>query len=179
MRVRSQSGCYFITIYVQHKKYLFGNVSNDEMKLNAAGTMVQHAWVDLKNKFNNIEIDAYIVMPNHLHGIIIIPNNDPVGATLVVAHIDDTHKPSQTIGNIIGAFKSITTNKYIREVRNNNFAPFDKILWQRNYYEHIIRNDEAFYKIREYIFNNPSNWGKDVMSQEKILKINKHREKME
>ena len=140
------------------------------MKLNTAGTMVQHAWVDLKNKFNNIEIDAYIVMPNHLHGIIIIRNNALMEATTRIA---------PTIGNIIGAFKSITTNKYIREVRNNNFAPFDKILWQRNYYEHIIRDDEAFYKIREYIFNNPSNWGKDVMSQEKILKINKHREKME
>src|SRR3990167_11260181 len=101
MRVRSQSGCYFITIYVQHKKYLFGNVSNDEMKLNAAGTMVQHAWVDLKNKFNNIEIDAYIVMPNHLHGIIIIPNNDPVGGTPVVAPIFYTHKTPHTSGKII------------------------------------------------------------------------------
>ena len=89
------------------------------MKLNAAGTMVQHAWVDLKNKFNNIEIDAYIVMPNHLHGIIIIRNNALMEATTRIA---------PTIGNIIGAFKSITTNKYIREVRNNNFAPFDKIL---------------------------------------------------
>jgi len=116
-------------------------------------------------------LDEYIVMSNHLHGIIVIndiPNN--VGASLVGARISinragikpaPTEGNNKTLGEIIGVFKSLTTNQYIQNVKNNNWPPFDKHLWQRGYYEHIVRGEKELDKIREYITNNPKNWAED------------------
>ncbi|MEA3444528.1 MAG: transposase, partial [Bacteroidota bacterium] len=125
-------------------------------------------WLKLPERFTNIELHEYIVMPNHFHAILQI-----VGATLVVAQnnmIDATEKgqpqgiaPTQkkTVGDMVGAFESITTVEYIRGVKNNNWNPFDGKLWQRNYWEHIIRNEKSYNTISEYIKNNPDNWNND------------------
>ena len=187
---------YFITLCLQNRKCLLGNISKQKMYLNAIGKMIYSEWLSLPKRFEQIDLDEYIIMPDHLHGIIIIrppPINmvaknqhhvtPPVGATLVVAqnqhHVTPpapveatlvvaqnenhdidraTTRVAPTVGRIIGAFKSITTNKYIEGIKKYNWPTFEKSIWQRNYYEHIIRNEESLYKIRNYIIDNPEKW---------------------
>ncbi len=178
----SQAGLYFITICIQNREMLFGKINNDKLQLNDAGKMVAEIWNEIPNRFTNIKLYEYVIMPNHFHCIIQIV---PVGATLVVAlnektvaHNKNVVIPNEkgqpqgiaptkkTVGNVIGAFKSITTNEYIRGVKNKNWYPFNKKLWQRNYWDHIIRNEKSFYNISEYIKNNPKNWNKDKLFME-------------
>lgn len=111
-------------------------------------------------------------MPNHLHGIISITESNTVGVPLVGTHSTEQDEGQaqgtaptwgKSIGEIIGAFKSITTNEYIKGVKNDNWEYFNRKLWQRNYYEHIIRNEKSLENIRNYIFNNPLNWKDDEM----------------
>jgi len=146
----SQAGAYFVTIDVQNREHLFGNIANGEMVLNDAGKMIDDQWNALRERFPFVDLDIYQIMPDHFHGIIVI-----VGATLVVAL--DGGKPS-TLGDIIGAFKSITTNEYIKGVEIQHWQGFSKRLWQRNYYEHVIRDENDLERIRKYIQLNPSNW---------------------
>ena len=167
----SQAGLYFITICVQDRECLFGNIENGEMILNDAGKMIETEWLNLNNRFSNIELHEFIVMPNHFHGILEI-----VGATLVVAQNDvntqnknnDNEKgqpqgiaPTKTVGDMMDAFKSISTVEYIRGVKNLGWKPFDGRIWQRNYYEHIIRNEQSYQTISNYIINNPAKWQED------------------
>lgn len=148
----SQAGAYFITLCTQDRACLFGKVVNGEMRLNDAGRMVLAEWNRLPERFPHLVLDAFVVMPNHVHGILVITDPAPtvgatvVGATLVVA---------PTVGNIIGAFKSRVTVEYIRGVKTSGWPPFRGRLWQRNYYEHIIRNERALNAIRQYIMENP------------------------
>jgi REP element-mobilizing transposase RayT len=128
---------------------MFGNVKENIMFLNSAGQMISDNWHILPTRFPNIEHDEYVVMPNHLHGIII------VGAPLVGA----LNNP--TLGEIIGAFKSLTTNEYIRNVKTLDWPRFKGSLWQRNYYEHVIRDERDLDRVREYIVNNPALWSED------------------
>jgi len=132
--------------------------------LNDAGKMVGRWWNELKNKYANIEIDEYVVMPNHCHGIINIVGS--VGADLCVCpdnmgEYADSPLQGRPIYEMIQWFKTMTTNEYIRNVKQNRWGPFDGKLWQRNYYEHIIRNENDLDRICEYIFNNPANWAND------------------
>lgn len=158
----SQAGLYFITICCQDRICRFGHVENEEMILNDAGQMVENEWLKLPERFNNIELHKFVVMPNHFHAILEI-----VGATLVVAP-DDTGQPQgiaptkpKTVGDMVGAFQSIVTVKYIRGVKTLGWQPFNGKLWQRNYYEHIIRNEKSYQRISEYIINNPAKWKDD------------------
>jgi REP element-mobilizing transposase RayT len=153
----SQAGAYFITLCTQDRACLFGKVVNGEMRLNDAGRMVLAEWNRLPERFPQVVLDAFVVMPNHVHGILVITDPAPtvgatVGATLVVA---------PTVGNIIGAFKSRVTVEYIRGVKTSGWPPFRGRLWQRNYYEHIIRNERALNAIRQYIMENPRRWHRD------------------
>ena len=153
----SQAGAYFITLCTQDRACLFGRVMNGEMRLNDAGRMVLAEWNRLPERFPQVVLDAFVVMPNHVHGILVITDPAPtvgatVGATLVVA---------PTVGNIIGAFKSRVTVEYIRGVKTSGWPPFRGRLWQRNYYEHIIRNERALNAIRQYIMENPRRWHRD------------------
>jgi putative transposase len=288
----SQAGLYFITICVQDRELLFGKIENGEMILNDAGEMVQTEWEKLPERFANIELHEFCVMPNHFHGILEIVSGAAVGATLVVARngtavpnepiarngtavpnepiarngtavpnepiarngtavpnepvaqnetavpiepiaqnetavpnkpidqngIDTPNEPigdtpgkngtgqslmgattrraitdgaitdgattdgatkegattrvaptaatvvcptGKTVGDMIAAFKSITTVEYIRGVKNSDWQPFKGKLWQRNYYEHIIRDEQAYEKICDYITCNPGRWPAD------------------
>lgn len=165
----SQNGGYFVTICVQNRKNLFGEIKNQSMFLNDVGTMIEMWWKKLPIKYSQISLDAYVIMPNHFHGIIII---NTVGASHVGAHdkvIDDSRmqragtRPAPTIGDIVGGFKSITTHAYILGVKEKHWEPFEKRLWQRNYYEHVIRDEQDANRVREYIQNNPLNWEKDEL----------------
>ncbi len=276
----AQTGAYFVSITVQERLCLFGEISDERMCLNEAGRMVGRAWEKLPQRFPTIQTDAFVVMPNHLHGIILIdwspptesanapaaaqPAGIPVGAPLVGAqhpdppataqsrvgaplvdaqgqdaaatcqspvgaplvgaqppdppatgqsrvgaplvgaqHPDaaptsqppvgaplvgaqppdppatgqsrvgaplvgargqdaaDTAKNRIRLGDVIGAYKSLTTVNYIRAVKTRNWPPFRGRLWQRNYYEHVVRSDESLLKIREYILYNPARWASD------------------
>ncbi|MBU4016490.1 transposase [Patescibacteria group bacterium] len=178
-----QNGAYFITICIQNRENRFGEIKNKKMFLNDPGRMIDTCWNKLTIKYCHITLDEFVVMPNHFHGIIIIDNKN-VGVPLVGTrkHADETlqinkragTRPAptikiQTIGNIIGAFKSISTHEYINGVKNNNWHSFDGRLWQKNYYEHIIRDERSLQEIREYIINNPSNWEKDELYNELML----------
>ena len=151
----SQAGLYFITICTQHQQCLFGHVAKGQMVMNEPGEMVAQQWHDLIHRFNQIELHEFIVMPNHCHGIIEITVGVPLVGTPIDAH-------TVTVGDIVGAFKSLTTNAYIKGVSQLGWEVFRNRLWQRNYYERIIRNQEAYLRISEYIQNNPSKWQKDI-----------------
>ena len=167
----SQAGFYFITICAQNSMFLFGEIQNGEMATNNAGQMVNKWWYELNRKYRNIKLHEQIVMPNHFHGIIQIKS--PVGADLCVCPNDlcvcpdDTHQKikgehtGSPLHAMIQWFKTMTTNEYIRGVKNNHWQPFNKKLWQRNYYEHIIRDEKSFHQISEYIQTNPLKWRDD------------------
>ena len=159
----SSEGLYFITICTQNKEYLFGEIVNGEMILNGAGLMVEKIYKELSIYFKNINFEEYVIMPNHFHCIIKIV--DMVGVPLVGTQMSGnnraTTRVAPTIGDIIGAFKSLTTVEYIKMVKNNQLPSFDKQVWQRNYYENIIRNEKAYLKVMEYIKDNPLKWDED------------------
>lgn len=156
----SQAGAYFVTVVTQNRLCVFGEIQNEMMILNDIGKMIENCWLDLPNRFPTIDVDEYVIMPNHFHGIIII-TDQPVGSTLVVDQTGVGTSPTPTVGDIIGAFKSITTHEYIIGVKRSGWSPFDRRIWQRNFYEHIIRNDADLQRVREYIQYNPLKWNLD------------------
>ena len=206
----SQAGAYFVTICTQGRQCCFGDISDGQMHPNDAGRMVWAEWQALSARFPGIELDEFVVMPNHVHGILwieatadgattdgattrVAPTEaDAVGAPLVGAQSvgqpngatangattngattngattnGATTRVAPTLGEIVGAFKSITTDGYIRGVRGNNWPPFPGRLWQRNYYEQIVRDDNALNGIRQYIVDNPAHWAEDEENPEK------------
>ena len=158
----TQVGAYFVTIVLQDRLCLFGEIVNTEMQLSQAGEVARRVWDGLPDRFPTITIDTFVIMPNHLHGIIMIDQIPPVGAALVAAptHAQSVHL-QPALGAIIGAYKSLTTVEYTRGVKTMKWTPFRRRLWQRNYYEHIIRNEDALKHIRQYIISNPGQWDSD------------------
>jgi putative transposase len=175
------AGAYFVTICTQDRACLFGDVADGAMRLNEAGQMVAAPWDGLAARFSNVGIDRFVVMPNHVHGILVldadaagvtterattrvaptdvglvgaplvgapVTNGDPVGAPLVGARV--------RLGDIVGAFKSLATNGYIGGVKDKGWSPFRSRLWQRNYFEHVIRDETALNRIRRYVDDNPA-----------------------
>ena len=177
----SQAGLYFITICTQNRQYMFGNITNGIMKLNNAGVMVQKWYHELENKFADIKNHEMIIMPNHFHCIIentgsnagadlrVCPNNPMTNKNILVENgIIGEHT---TMGEYIGSplhrvvqwFKTMTTNEYIRNVKSDNWQRFDGKLWQRNYWERIIRNENEYLQISKYIIENPMKWENDKL----------------
>jgi putative transposase len=155
----SENGAYFITICIQHRECLFGEIVAGEMRLNGAGMLAQKWWLELKNKYPHIELDEYVIMPNHFHGIITIQNETAVGAIHESPlRSDISTRRKMTLSKIVGYFK-MNSAKYINQLLNTK----EQKLWQRNYYEHIIRNEQSLTQIQEYIINNPSNWEQDEL----------------
>ncbi len=138
---------YFITICSNFREPLFGHIRNQKSVLNNAGLMIEAFWEHLPHKFPNIILHTYIVMPNHIHGIVEI---------FSAGELLRTPLPS-----IVQWFKTMTTNAYIKNVRTNNWPTFSGKLWQRNYYEHIIRDEKSLATIMQYINDNPKNWLQD------------------
>lgn len=184
----AQAGLYFITICCQNRIHRFGEVVDGKMVCNAFGRIAYDEWLKTPEIRPNVELDEFIIMPNHMHGIIRLldselhsPNN-----TTNELHVNDNtdefnshqqpnedvcktnHKgefnspitrsppqsPSQTVGAIVRGYKSAVT-KQLR------LLGFDDKLWQRNYYEHIIRDERSYQNIAEYIINNPAKWARD------------------
>jgi len=151
----AQAGAYFITLCVQNRVCLLGEIENGAMRLSDAGLMVADEWVRTAALRSNIGLDEWVVMPNHLHGILVITESRCGG---VLPYAPTFRSPSQTIGAIVRGFKSAVT-KRINEFRQ---TPCEK-LWQRNYHEHIVRDDADLARIREYIRHNPAQWDKDSL----------------
>jgi REP element-mobilizing transposase RayT len=175
----TRDGLYFVTINVQGHECLFGEVKNNQIFLNSAGKMVNKWWLKLVEKFTHISLDAYIIMPDHFHGIVCIvgakkgvcPDEKNEGADLCVCPEDcntkaimgahtgaPIHRTGVSLSRVIQWFKTMTTNEYIQNVKQNEWNPFYEKLWQRGFYDHIIRSKHKLYAIRKYIKNNPSNW---------------------
>ncbi len=142
---------YFVTVCTNNHHFLFGHIAEDRMILNNAGRFVNKCWLEIPEHFPHVALDEFIIMPNHIHGIIII-NDINVGANnYSPLQINQFRSPSKTIGSMIRGFK-IGVTKWFR--KNTNVYN----IWQRNYYEHIIRNERKLNKIREYIISNPVKW---------------------
>lgn len=148
----SQVGYYFITICTKDRKNYFGDIScrrggallHPIVELSNIGKIISDQWYELKTRYSNIGLDHFVVMPNHIHGIIKIDNRRA------------EQSPAPTIGNIICAYKSITT-----KLSNKNDNSPGRVIWQRNYYDHIIRGEDDLLKIRQYIKDNPVKWQED------------------
>lgn len=176
-------GYYFITICIKNREPYFGNITNGKMILNDVGKIIQHYWLQIPNHFNNTNLDQYIIMPNHLHGIIEICGEYDNGTKyyndaniirrdkalpclyknktpkykLNTNHFGKNRFQNQgkgTISAIIGSFKSICT----RNIRQSHIPNF---YWQSRFFEHVIKNQRALYVIRKYIKNNPQKWEHD------------------
>jgi len=155
-----------VTVCIEGRRCLLGEIVDEEMRLNDAGRMVDKWWKELENKFPSIEIDAFMTMPNHFHGILVIDQcpgtRRNVGAALRGRpEVGHPRRGAPTLGDIMDWFKTMSTNGYIREVKTQGWPPFSGRLWQRNYYEHVIRNESELTLIREYIQMNPTKWAFD------------------
>ncbi len=160
----SQAGAYYVTICTQDRACLFGQVKGGEMVLNEVGKIVEEEWLNTEKIRGNVQLDEFVIMPNHLHGIIIINDrrgvlNMPILNTPISNMFKgECHSPlrgaSKNFGAIIRGYKSAVT-KWFRQ--NTNIYN----VWQRNYYEHIIRNGNDYDRIVKYIHDNPMNWGQD------------------
>ena len=207
----TQRGAYFVTICTHQRNCLFGEIVDGEIKLNTNGEIARGSWLSIPRHFKNVELDEFVIMPNHLHGIIIIESSEVAGEALAnqdfsqlfsevageaLANQDFSQSFSEVAGEALANqdfsqqqnlssqcfaptvytgetvkingtkpqslaaitqnYKSVST----RQINRMNKAK-GNVIWQRNYYEHIIRNEEALNNICEYIVNNPINWVKD------------------
>ena len=217
------SGLYVVTICTQHRLHLFGEIVDDEMRSSSAGLMVQQTWDEIPWAYPGVEIDAFIIMPNHIHGIVYLlpteqdlyptsPEQDPnpVGApprgrplppqnpavigktgherpsTKIVSNFPpvfghqgrprggaptEPGPPSEggvvqpkgrlSLFEVMERYKSLTTRRYGEGVRNGGWPPYPGKLWQRDYYERIVRNERELDKFRRYIEGNPGRWFED------------------
>jgi len=138
-------GAYYITIVTKNRKCYFGHIDKVEMILNEFGKIANDFWKEIPLHFSNAILDEYIVMPNHVHGIIIL---------IEISLLDTKTKKPQPLGVIINQFKRACTI----EIRKYNFS----FGWQSRFHDHIIRNEESLNRIRQYIINNPKNWKSDT-----------------
>jgi len=177
----SQPGGYFVTIVAQNRDCLFGDIVEGEMRLSGAGRIVQHAWMDLPNHYPHVALDEFVIMPNHVHGIIVLTDTGrgrSVSGEIVlpdryrdsmepVPDLDQTcpytidkstrpYKFRHGLPEIVRAFKSFSARR-INALRRTPGRP----VWQRNYYERIIRDEAELKRIREYIRYNPTEWETD------------------
>ncbi len=155
----AQDGWYYVTICTHKRKCLFGQIKNHEMHLSPLGKLVEKYWQEIPRHFPNVELETFIIMPNHIHGIITINNpQDYVGYHReydTAKHQLCISPVAKSLPVIIGTFKAAVT----RTTNKNNSSR--KFRWQTRYYDHVIRKRESMYKISQYILNNPIKWELD------------------
>ena len=149
----SQEGAYFVTVCVQDRLSLFGHVEGDTMTLNPAGESVAYWWQELSNRYEDIQLDLWVVMPNYFHGIVYINRHD-------------TKHVITSLSDALQCFKTMTTNAYIRGVKTGNWKRFNRKLWQGRYHDHIIRNDADLNRIQEYVLTNSARWKTDIFYED-------------
>lgn len=142
-------GPYFITICTHLRNPYLGCVRDAAVVASEVGAMVQGAWTDIPVTFPEVHLDAFVLMPNHVHGVLFLDSK--------------AVERNAPVGDVVGWFKTVTTNRSIHGVRGLGWPPFDGHVWQRNFYEHIVRNDADLDRIRAYIENNPATWMGDSL----------------
>jgi putative transposase len=185
----TQAGFYFVTIVTYQRENNFGSISEGIVNLSRAGLVAQMEWLHLAERFPFVTLDEFIVMPNHFHGILVLreigngetrlfaspnqKNANTIGARLMkLTTTGDCNSASplpagtiaQSLGSLVGAYKS-TCARLINGIRGTPGSP----VWQRNYFEHIIRNEDDLRRIRSYIRNNPLRWAEDQENPHKTL----------
>ncbi len=155
----SQSGWYFVTICVQNRECLFGRIENGKMILNQFGEIVEKCWYEIPQHFPDVTLDEFVVMPNHVHGMVVIRNdvmkNRHVVGNAYMRSLQSPSSPDRTkmaLSKIIHGFKSAVTRE-INKIQNQ-FC----FQWQKSFHDHIIRNEKSYWAIKEYIRNNPAHW---------------------
>jgi REP element-mobilizing transposase RayT len=180
----TQAGAYFVTLCSQNRECLFGQIENGETRLSAAGSMIESVWNEIPENYPGIDIAEFVVMPNHIHGIIVIVGATPCGCPPhgcpETGHAQERQghareqqgqargpAPTETrlsLPDVVHRFKTMTTKRYADGVKQCGWPPFPGRLWQRNYWEHVIRNESDLARIREYIQNNPTQWALDRLN---------------
>ena len=196
----TQAGLYFITICCQNRACLFGEIENGKMMLNDAGAIANDCWLNIPNHFPNAILHEYVIMPNHVHGIIelvgannhspktnnhspvselhspktelhspknkknnnsVIGDNRAKNVSVIgdnrAKNVSPLRSPSKTVGSVVRGFK-IGVTKWMRQNTDTFY------IWQRNYWEHIIRDDISYENISQYIINNPTKWNNDKLN---------------
>ena len=174
----TSAGAYFVTICAKERQCLFGVIEKGQMRLNDAGLMIEQWFAELENKFPAIEGDAFICMPNHVHCIVVNvgadlcvrPKSPPLQDGIRQMPSDNlagqTRRSAPTepsLSQVVQWFKTMTTNEYIRGVKQKGWPAFAGTLWQRNFYERIIRDEAELSGVREYIRSNPALWATDEL----------------
>jgi len=159
------TGAYFVTVCTKDRLSLFGEIDHGNMVRNEFGDIVVACWSDLPHHFPKIQLDCFIVMPNHIHGLIDITEKlfeNPVGAQHAAPVPGTTVRNSPrnvqpgSLAAIVRSFKAASA----RRINLSSGAP-GATIWQRNYYEHVVRDDSELQRVREYIVNNPARWAED------------------
>ena len=146
----TQTGYYFVTICTQDRKEFFGYVKEGSMNLSEYGEIANQCWYDLPKHYLNCSLDSFIIMPNHVHGIIVIDSKKIVG---------NGFKPFPThdLSEIIRGFKTFSSRRINEEMAGN-----DRFQWQKSFYDHAIRNERSLHNLKQYIQNNPLKWELDI-----------------
>jgi REP element-mobilizing transposase RayT len=171
----SSNGAYFITICTDKRIHFFGSIKYQKSLLTEAGQIAERLWAEIPLHFPFIQLDAFVVMPNHIHGILIININDQHGDYKRIKKVSDQNQPEElpndenrtvlmslispktgSVASIIRSYKSACSNQI------NKIDPSLNFKWQARYHDHIIRNHQSFCRIRQYIINNPSKWNDDI-----------------
>jgi len=157
----SAAGAYFVTLCVQDRRCLFGDVTDGVVGLSDAGHMVDDVWTEMPMFYRGVDIDGFVVMPNHIHGIITLVGAGPCACP-------ETGRPQGaaptaiSLPDVVQRFKTLTTRRYADSVKRLGWPAFRGRLWQRGYYERIIRDDVELNRIRRYVAENPQYWAEDV-----------------
>ncbi len=178
----AQPGAYFVTMVTQDRLCLCGDVVVEQMCLNAAGKMIQAAWLEMPDRFPHTVLDRFVVMPNHVHGIVVIDGDrgdhrdrpytvgtpgdetrrgEPCVRPVCTEYQHPTGTKPNSLGRIVQDFKTGTTNRYVQGVRNEEWPALAGRLWQRGYYDRVIRSGAEAERIRTYIELNPGRWAHD------------------
>jgi len=156
----SQPGAYFVTICTRNRESLLGEVVEEEMILNECGQVAAGCWVWLAKQYPYVELDEWVVMPNHTHSIVVLSGRGgsrTAPTRIALTRIAPTRiAHTHPVGRLVGALKTVST-KRVNQMRHTPGAP----LWQRNYYEHIIRDEDELNRLRQYILDNPVQWEMD------------------
>jgi putative transposase len=190
----TQAGAYFVTVVAQDRACRFGKVTDGITDLNDAGRMAQKVWDELPIFYPGVLVDACVVMPNHVHGIIVLVGAAPRGRpgpgsgpglapgrprppepergqargpaptimpTIITGSVGETGTGGLSLADVVHRFKTLTTKWYTDGVHQLGWSAFRGRLWQRNYFEHVIRDETALERIRRYIDDNPARWAQD------------------
>jgi REP element-mobilizing transposase RayT len=158
-----QAGVYFVTVCTQGRVCLFGEVVDGEMRMNEAGVMVKKVWEEIPRFYRGVALDEFVVMPNHVHGIIVLVGAGPRACPGQKPHEGQPQgvAPTMMLADVVHRFKTMTTRRYAAGVERGQWPAFERRVWQRGYYEHVIRDEPSLDAVRAYVADNPSRWAYD------------------